>query len=670
MCNKCNQTTNNCGCTETITQTNICNSCEQTTCDCPVMLDTDCSTYTGDDITCQDTVVVPKNTILSDALSMIVSYFCGAIEEVKKYLRLINVGTGAEIYAGDNLLGEKKLRKINSSSPIITVIENTDDISVGIDEDELDIFIETNQKTYSVENVGDGIGIYTVPDDVVGNNTEFNLKSFVSDTLTISDEGDEIHINIAETAQIPALYVNNLYVPTYNDWVKAGGNLVTNPSFEYKGEGTLAKPFTDSIRYTSTTTSVITANTSIQNALDSYVGSGTTLIPEKLGQKIIIQDNNSSYTFNGNFEYAGLNVEVQSNINSTTTGYLIDMDNALTLPNINVINIVINQNKTLSINGEGFKNDGTTEVTNNNLIYKQIRLLGEGTISFLGSDINKYLLTSDKDSNGNGTVGFNNDGAWHFEIRCYLASEFQGLVALGGKGFILSLGGTFQTGTVFSDVDVNLKAFNLKGGQLRLRRNSTVVYYGSNSTTRLKLFTLEPTNTFTPSLEQSNTILAGNVVTLYSKENNSNVDLIISESGGFEANSTNIFDSTNLWNVSFKNNFLNTGSIDFTKVDLTQGNSVSSTNTIGNNIVESLVRFNSKQSAQNAGLTTNSKFLKFTSVNTGSFIIGEEYKISNVGDTDFTLIGADSNTVGEWFVATGVGGGTTGVAVKESTEVL
>lgn len=40
------------------------------------------------------------------------------------------------------------------------------------------------------------------------------------------------------------------------------------------------------------------------------------------------------------------------------------------------------------------------------------------------------------------------------------------------------------------------------------------------------------------------------------------------------------------------------------------------------------------------------------------------------GDTDFTLIGADSNTVGEWFVATGVGGGTTGTAYKESIEIL
>jgi hypothetical protein len=38
--------------------------------------------------------------------------------------------------------------------------------------------------------------------------------------------------------------------------------------------------------------------------------------------------------------------------------------------------------------------------------------------------------------------------------------------------------------------------------------------------------------------------------------------------------------------------------------------------------------------------------------------IGQKYVIQSVGTTDFTLIGADSNTVGLSFVATGVGTGT------------
>ena len=50
-----------------------------------------------------------------------------------------------------------------------------------------------------------------------------------------------------------------------------------------------------------------------------------------------------------------------------------------------------------------------------------------------------------------------------------------------------------------------------------------------------------------------------------------------------------------------------------------------------------------------------------TEVTAGSFVIGDEYQIKTVGTTDFTAIGADSNTVGLFFRATGVGSGT-GVA--------
>ena len=49
-------------------------------------------------------------------------------------------------------------------------------------------------------------------------------------------------------------------------------------------------------------------------------------------------------------------------------------------------------------------------------------------------------------------------------------------------------------------------------------------------------------------------------------------------------------------------------------------------------------------------------------VTTGNFVVGDIYTITTVGDTDFTLIGAESNTVGVVFTATGVGAGTTGVA--------
>lgn len=50
----------------------------------------------------------------------------------------------------------------------------------------------------------------------------------------------------------------------------------------------------------------------------------------------------------------------------------------------------------------------------------------------------------------------------------------------------------------------------------------------------------------------------------------------------------------------------------------------------------------------------------------GSFVIGKEYTITFVGTTDFTLIGASSNTLGAIFISTGVGIGT-GKATYESS---
>ena len=49
-------------------------------------------------------------------------------------------------------------------------------------------------------------------------------------------------------------------------------------------------------------------------------------------------------------------------------------------------------------------------------------------------------------------------------------------------------------------------------------------------------------------------------------------------------------------------------------------------------------------------------------VTTGSFIVGTQYTILLPGNTNFTLIGASSNTAGVIFTATGIGGGTTGTA--------
>jgi hypothetical protein len=58
---------------------------------------------------------------------------------------------------------------------------------------------------------------------------------------------------------------------------------------------------------------------------------------------------------------------------------------------------------------------------------------------------------------------------------------------------------------------------------------------------------------------------------------------------------------------------------------------------------------------------------KDTLITTGSFVTGISYEITTAGDTTWTDIGAADNNVGTEFVATGLGGGTTGVAKTVGT---
>jgi hypothetical protein len=60
-----------------------------------------------------------------------------------------------------------------------------------------------------------------------------------------------------------------------------------------------------------------------------------------------------------------------------------------------------------------------------------------------------------------------------------------------------------------------------------------------------------------------------------------------------------------------------------------------------------------------------------TTITAGSFVVGVEYSILTIGSTDFTLIGAASNTVGVVFTATGVGvgSGTAQITTWQSSQV-
>ena len=59
-----------------------------------------------------------------------------------------------------------------------------------------------------------------------------------------------------------------------------------------------------------------------------------------------------------------------------------------------------------------------------------------------------------------------------------------------------------------------------------------------------------------------------------------------------------------------------------------------------------------------ANFTLNFRGSATATVNAGSFVIGTNYTIVSIGTTDFTLVGASSNTVGVIFTATGAGAGS------------
>lgn len=559
------------------------NKCVQKDCTCKVKIGTDCVTYTGNDLPCSG---IKKGTILTTLITQLDAFICAKFDSISTFFGLQNTGIGAKIYSGDTNTGLKKLRSIVSENPIVTVEENTDEIAIGINEDILGDIIKDNTLSYSGQNVGTGVDVYKD----VSNTGIFSFRRIDSPDLLIQQQGDSVVIKNPETT-IPTLIVNSLYVPTYLEYLEGFG----------KGRGTMSKPFTNTVVYTSPTVYNTIPNTAIQNALDAYVGTGTRLNPEKLGQRIVIQDNNSNYTFTGDLNYYNLNLIIQANIVSTIQDYVLNMDNPLYFDTLNALTIIDTApDKQFKIEGLGLKNSGNSVSTSNFETGKILRLTNTGTIysTYNGADaLTRYLISADPESNINGTTGNSNAGNLCIQVYSRLYAQNQGIAKVGGKCTV-DFNGTVQSGTlVGTPINVNLKAIHQTGGTVRFF-NGLVSFSNGGGSNRLESFVFEPTNGFTPSFIARNTQFQGSATTWFSKKNNSNVALDITGSTTLYFSGSNLFDSPNMWNVNFKNNTFESINIDFTKADLTQGNTVSSVNTIGNQVIESLVKYASRIAAQ------------------------------------------------------------------------
>lgn len=515
------------------------------------------------------------------------------------------------------------------------------------------------------ENIGGGANVYKGLNATTKIHTFNTLASLGSikiiKELVDGAETGRILIDLPSLSSTPSLIVNNSATPTYDEWVLAGGNLISNPTFDYKGIGTESQPFTDTIRYTSTTAFTLTANTAIQNALDSYVGGGSPLTPDLDGQIIKVRSNGTIYTHPGDFNYMNIYLEYEETINCTTTGYITDMDNAsfFNATTARATFVQKTKGKFIQSNGLGLRNAGNSVATSTFATGRIITIIGDGYAIYSNlNDTSKYLINADETN----SLGNNNDGNLCFDIQAGLRAEFQGIYKVGGKSKI-DLYDDLISGNLVGNVATNLKAFVQNGGQIRHFRKAN--YQFQNTNTRTDLIQFNSTSSYVTTFLANGCVFTGSAVNLFAKTTSENVVFQLNNSLSPGLAITNIFNTpitAPRWSPQFRNNNFQTGAIDVTKVDLTANNEYSSSNVIGINILEHLVVYDSKFQANSAGRPRYSAFLKSNIVNAVDLVAGVEYKVVTSGSPSLGAIGA-------YITALGTETGT-GTASLETREVL
>jgi hypothetical protein len=210
-------------------------------------------------------------------------FICDKFSQALTYFRLKNIGGGAEIYKGQNGIGEKELRTIDSKSNLLEVEQTTDKVRLGVNETNLTTFINNNitPVTYNMENVGTGIGVYK---SKVGN--LFSLRSLKSSdsTINISISGNEIDLKAISTP------------PDGSETkVQAGTNVTI------AGTGTTTSPYVISSTAgsggTKLASSATTTVTGVGTTIEPYQVNVKNLQSETLGfYNILLNASNDGYT--------------------------------------------------------------------------------------------------------------------------------------------------------------------------------------------------------------------------------------------------------------------------------------------------------------------------------------------------------------------------------------
>ena len=184
-----------CNCGNTITTNTICTTCVPTDCACPIKdFSTDCIQYTGDNLPCTE---ILQGTLMTEVILQLDTYLCDLSEQLANSFSLISIGDGTRVFRGVDGIGRKEIRSLISTNTIITIDLSVDDkeIEIGLDTLVLKDFIQDNQITYSVANVGTGAGVYKQAIRT-GDNVEFKLRKIKStqNSFSIVESGDDIVI--------------------------------------------------------------------------------------------------------------------------------------------------------------------------------------------------------------------------------------------------------------------------------------------------------------------------------------------------------------------------------------------------------------------------------------------------------------------------------------------
>ena len=111
-----------CGCTDPCQPNNI-------PCTCEARINSDCVTVSG---ATSDCLAIGDNLLLTDYLTQMDERICEKVDSITNFIALENVGTGSELYKGDNLLGKKQIRTVKSIDPNLVVTETADEIQLDL----------------------------------------------------------------------------------------------------------------------------------------------------------------------------------------------------------------------------------------------------------------------------------------------------------------------------------------------------------------------------------------------------------------------------------------------------------------------------------------------------------------------------------------------------------